>query len=40
MISALEKISTDAQIESIKKNTVAALCIEDPKSKKEKRSFI
>jgi len=40
MIWALRKISTDSQIESIKKDTVAALCIEDPKSKKERRSFL
>lgn len=30
MISALQKISTDARIESIQKDTVAAMCIESP----------
>jgi len=42
MISALEKISTDSRIESIKKQTVAAMCIENPfkeNSKKKVRRF-
>lgn len=39
MINALKKISKDAQIESIKKPTVAALCIENPREIK-KSSFI
>jgi len=30
MISALQKISTDSRIESIQKDTVAAMCIESP----------
>lgn len=34
MIQALEKISTDATIESIKKVSVAQMCIEDPFMKK------
>lgn len=34
MIQALEKISTDASIESIKKVSVAQMCIEDPFMKK------
>ena len=36
MISALEKISQDSRIESIKKQTVAAMCIETPFKKDEK----
>gem|GEM_PF-5412431 len=36
MIQALEKISTDASIESIKKVSVAQMCIEDPFMKKAK----
>lgn len=36
MISALQKISQDARIESIKKQTVAAMCIETPFSKDPK----
>lgn len=39
MISALEKISWDSWIESIKKHTVAALCIETPFSKKSEWFF-
>lgn len=35
MISALQKISTDSRIESIQKDTVAAMCIESPLDKKE-----
>lgn len=30
MIAALQKISTDSKIESIKKDSVSALCIESP----------
>lgn len=30
MISALKKISTDSQVETIQKDTVAAMCIENP----------
>lgn len=30
MISALQKISSDSQIESIQKDTIAAMCIENP----------
>jgi len=33
MISALQKISSDARIESIQKDTVAAMCIENPLEK-------
>lgn len=36
MISALEKISHDSRIESIKKQTVAAMCIETPFEKDKK----
>jgi len=36
MISALQKISQDARIESIKKQTVAAMCIETPFKKNTK----
>jgi len=36
MISALRKISTDSRIESIKKQTVASMCIETPFQKDEK----
>lgn len=36
MIQALEKISTDSTIESIKKVSVAQMCIEDPFMKKAK----
>ena len=36
MISALQKISTDSTVESIKRDTVAAMCIEDPLSKVKK----
>lgn len=36
MIQALEKISTDATIESIKKVSIAQMCIEDPFMKKAK----
>ena len=38
MISALQKISTDSRIESIKKDTVAAMCIESPFEKSSKPS--
>jgi hypothetical protein len=34
MISALQKISGDSQIESIQKDTIAAMCIENPFGKK------
>jgi hypothetical protein len=30
MISALQKISTDPTVETIQKDTVAAMCIENP----------
>jgi len=30
MISALQKISTDSEVESIQRDTVAAMCIENP----------
>mgnify|MGYP007101984004 FL=1 len=30
MISALQKISTDSTVESIQRDTVAAMCIENP----------
>jgi heat shock protein HtpX len=36
LISALQKISQDSAIESIKKNTVAAMCIESPFTKDSK----
>ena len=36
MISALQKISQDSRIESIKKQTVAAMCIETPFAKDKK----
>lgn len=39
MISALEKISQDSTIENIQKDTVAAMCIENPFKKGKKRSF-
>jgi len=39
MISALQKISEDSVIESIQKDTVAAMCIESPFAKKKKRRF-
>lgn len=39
MISALEKISKDSRIESIQKDTVAAMCIENPFSKKKRSWF-
>jgi heat shock protein HtpX len=35
MISALKKISQDSTIESIQKDTVAAMCIESPFAKKK-----
>ena len=38
MISALQKIEKDSTIESIKKHTVATMCIETPFAKKEKSS--
>lgn len=38
MVSALQKISTDAKIEKIKKETVASMCIENPFGRKEERS--
>jgi len=38
MISALKKISQDSVIESIKKQTVAAMCIESPFDVKKKNS--
>ena len=36
MISALQKISTDSTVESIQRDTVAAMCIENPLSKVKK----
>jgi Zn-dependent protease with chaperone function len=39
MISALQKISQDSTIESIQKDTVAAMCIETPFSKKKRSGF-
>ncbi len=39
MIAALQKISTDSRIESIKKDTVAAMCIESPFDKSSKSSW-
>ena len=36
MISALKKISTDPTVESIQRDTVAAMCIENPISKIKK----
>jgi len=39
MISALQKISQASSIESIQKDTVAAMCIENPFAKKKKRRF-
>lgn len=36
MISALQKISTDATVESIQRDTVAAMCIENPMPKIKK----
>jgi len=39
MISALQKISQDSNIESIQKDTVAAMCIENPFSKKKRSGF-
>ena len=36
MISALQKISTDPTVESIQRDTVAAMCIENPISKMKK----
>ncbi|NOZ44390.1 MAG: M48 family metalloprotease [bacterium] len=36
MISALQKISQDSRIESIKKQTVATMCIETPFEKDKK----
>lgn len=39
MISALQKISQDSTIESIQKDTIAAMCIETPFSKKRKTWF-
>jgi Zn-dependent protease with chaperone function len=38
MISALQKIEKDSTIESIKKHTVATMCIESPFAKKGKSS--
>lgn len=38
MISALQKIEKDSAIESIKKYSVAAMCIETPFTKKKKAS--
>ena len=38
MISALQKIEKDSTIESIKKHSVAAMCIETPFAKKDKSS--
>ena len=38
MISALKKISTDPTVETIQRDTVAAMCIEDP-IKKAKSKF-
>lgn len=38
MISALSKIDTDARIESIEKDTVAAMCIDNPFEKKTTKS--
>jgi len=38
MISALQKISTDSEVESIQRDTVAAMCIENP-IPKIKKSF-
>lgn len=38
MISALQKIEKDSTIESIKKHSVAAMCIETPFTKKKKSS--
>lgn len=39
MISALQKISQNSVIESIQKDTVAAMCIESPFTKTKKRTF-
>jgi len=39
MISSLQKISEDSVIESMQKDTVAAMCIESPFEKKKKRGF-
>jgi heat shock protein HtpX len=39
MISALQKISENPVIESIQKDTVAAMCIENPFSKAKSTSF-
>lgn len=39
MISALQKISGDSQIESIQKDTIAAMCIENPFKKWNKMWF-
>ncbi len=36
MISALQKISTDSTVESIQRDTVAAMCIQNPLSKAKK----
>ena len=36
MISALQKISTDSEVESIQRDTVAAMCIENPIPKLKK----
>jgi hypothetical protein len=36
MISALQKISTDSTVESIQRDTVAAMCIENPIPKLKK----
>ena len=36
MISALQKISTDSTVESIQRDTVAAMCIENPLGKLKK----
>lgn len=36
MISALKKISTDSAVESIQRDTVAAMCIENPIPKLKK----
>lgn len=38
MIRALQKISSDAQIETIKKDTIAAMCIDNPFEKPKKPS--
>ena len=39
MISALRKISTDPVIEKIRKDTVAAMCIESPFDNKKKKNL-